>query len=693
MIINGVELEGNKKANVDHLQELNDADWIANAFMIADREFELESDRINRYWSTASSKFTDTRLGANIGINPRPQFTPYSDIPDPGRSIGREPVSITNVTGNHGMGPYYSEAIDDPAQRIYLTCGVPRFNSLLTFLSRAWDSEQMNLARTGRSSSAFYSMGSSIGTFASFVAFPKVAFTVWAVKKVAGYFYKPTSKFYSFKPTMHVYWGAVNEIVNALLVNRGIVPPILDTPDKQRLGRSMTFDEEYFKKLKEIVPYLFGGANNIDMYAVSTKAQRLANQLFLAEFDKLENGGATDFTGYLNKMVGQGGTHASAITNSDGKVSLGAFLNRISKYSYWFSEKADSAKMETDPMSSVGPDGSTAIPEHSEDRERFIDYLDALFSDGAMFATFIVDHTGSVSETFSNASVESDLSQKLNSMSSDFMSKRFSFADGNVLPETIGGVLEGAYTAVKDVVVGGIDSVTMGGFTLLRGLGGNGYIDIQKHWQSSSASLASSNYSITLITPYGNPISSALSLDVPLAMLMAAALPRSQGYGSYGAPFLIRMYDPGRTQIQEGYISSLTITRGVSNLAFTRDHKALALKVDITFENMSSIMHMPISTGKIGELNMTLDESNILSDYLAVLTGQDIYTQLYPLTKAKLKFAKKIMNANKFTSPAFLASAFHTSATTGLLKHMSFGTVKVIEAMSRGVSVTGTAIQ
>lgn len=37
---------------------------------------------------------------------------------------------------------------------------------------------------------------------------------------------KPSSKFYYLKPTMPLYWNAVNSIVNQIAVNRGIVPRI-----------------------------------------------------------------------------------------------------------------------------------------------------------------------------------------------------------------------------------------------------------------------------------------------------------------------------------------------------------------------------------------------------------------------------------------------------------------------------------
>ena len=179
-----------------------DRDWSKKAFMLSD--FHLESvDATNRYWSSASTKFTGSTLGSNIGINPRPQFTPYADIPQKGRLAGRLDPSIENHIGNHGMGRYYSEAIDDPAQVIYLRFGVPQFNSLTNFLTKAFDPEMVTVARTGRASS-FYNLGKLAGTAAAVIAFPGISITILVAKTIDALFARITSKFYTMKPTIQL---------------------------------------------------------------------------------------------------------------------------------------------------------------------------------------------------------------------------------------------------------------------------------------------------------------------------------------------------------------------------------------------------------------------------------------------------------------------------------------------------------
>lgn len=84
---------------------------------------------------------------------------------------------------------------------------------------------------------------------------------------------------------------------------------------------------------------------------------------------------------------------------------------------------------------------------------------------------------------------------------------------------------------------------------------------------------------------------------------------------------------------------------------------------------------------------MTIDEDNILCDYLAVLAGQDMYTQMYPMAKAKMIAAKRLMAYNTLTSPAYWAAITHEEATSGILKYVTFGAFNGIEAATRGSAI------
>jgi hypothetical protein len=51
------------QTNFDPASTLLDKDWAKSAFLISDNNFTDKDDIINRYWSVASAKFTDGRLG------------------------------------------------------------------------------------------------------------------------------------------------------------------------------------------------------------------------------------------------------------------------------------------------------------------------------------------------------------------------------------------------------------------------------------------------------------------------------------------------------------------------------------------------------------------------------------------------------------------------------------------------------
>jgi len=661
--------------NNDKVSFLFDSDWARQAFLISDQELGGAGtyDTVNRYWSTAHTKFTDTRLGGNIGINPRPQFTPYADIPVPGRLPDSTRVTLDNknIDGTLGMGRYYSEAIDDNAQTIYLRFGVPQFNSLVDFFLKAFDTNMTAIARTGRGPSEWYNIGKIAGTIASVVAFPAISMTLLAGKALSTFFSRPTSKFYTLKPTMHSYWSAVNMLVNHIAINRGIVPQYLDNSGSQQQGNPYKLDSDFMQKMHSMMPEIFSADGGIDVFAVANRAQRMANRQFLNDYQSFDNGSYTDFTGYIQKSTDP------VVKSPQGEHTLLNFIKAVGKLSYYTAESAQT-RLEMTPK--VDPTTGQASNQNSAS---FSEFFDAEYNDGSQFAIFKVDNTGSVNESFSNSAVESDLSSKYNSTSSQVREAKFSFADGNIVGETVQQVLGD----VTDVVAGAASGMTMGLSDVLKYLG-NTFVDIPKHWQSSSASLPRTSYTMQLISPYGNPISQMQNIYIPLAMLLAAVLPLSTGKQSYTSPFLVQLYDRGRCQIQLGLMESLSITRGTANLPFTNRGRVTAIDVSFSIMDLSSIMHMPISTGSLFGANMLMDEDNILMDYLAVLAGQDIYSQVYALPKAKLRLAKSITNLNYLTSPAYWASYIHEETTTGMLSYL-FPISPVIKAFSTPSALLG----
>ena len=682
-IINDQAISPSNVQTADSL--IFDKDWVKIAFMVPDSDIHDSDDLKNRYYSSASAKFTDGRIGCNIGINQRPQWTRYADLRVKGRLAGRSTVSIGNMAGNYGMGRAYSEAIDDPAQRIYLRFGVPKFNSLMDYLFRAFNREMTIMARTGRAPTAWYSLSKVVGTAITAVSFPFLTVTVEAGKAISWLMGRETSKFFTLKPTMHYYWAMVNSLVNNHAVNVGIFPRVLQDEGQQRLGRPYKLDEEQMAELKSLFPDIFANADYFDIFSLANKAQRLANQLFISDYENLNKESASDFFGFLKKDNTGSGLHTTYISHKDGSPTLAAWFNKLLTFGdYWTAadEPKDSKKsntLEVDPR----PDPSNPEKQlkNGSYHNNFLQAMDAEWRDGSSFACFRVDYTGSTSESFGNSVGESALAQKLNATSSQFREARFSLADGKIFDGVLGSIVN----TVTEIGMGALDGLTLGFAGLAAGLGGSGYVDIPKHWQSSSASLPRGSYTIQLISPYNNPMSRMINIWIPFYMLLAGALPRSTGKQSYTSPFYCQLFDRGHLQSKLAMIESMNVTRGTANLGFDPSGQAMAIDVSINVVDLSSIMHMPMSSGGLFETDMTMDDDNLAGDYLAVLAGMDLYSQIYPWPKAQLKAAKQLLKIRqKATSAAYHASVFKNSVENGFINDLTFGLSGVVSDIYTG---------
>ncbi len=663
-----------------------DEDWVKTSFLISDSELNNPIDLNNRYWSSASSKFTDGRIGGNFGINNHPQYTPYADFPIPGRLEGRSTPSPWDSSGNYGWGQYYSEAVDDTKQTIYIRAGVPQFNSLLNYFTNAFDPNMSTIARTGRMPSALYTGAKILGTYLGVTAAPAIAVTILAGRVVSYFFNRQTSKFYTMRPTMYLYWSTVNTLVNTLAVNAGIFPKItnMNADDTQKLSKPFKLDQDYMTALSRIIPDVFGDQNYFDVHSIANRAQRLANQVHTQEFDRFTAASTTDFAGYLARENSGNGTHSNKVMDNNGKHRLADLIDETLKLTNLFkADASDSTVSNQDPR--IDPATGTQETPPSWLKE-YASYFDAEFRMGSQFAMFNVDYTGPITTSFSNQTGASELANKLNQNSSNIREKRFSLAEGNI----VGGVVNDIQQAAGDLAMGLLNGITMDMGSFLKGILGDGFVDIPEHWMNSGVQLPETTYTMTLKATYNSPISRMTKLYIPICMLMALALPRSIGKQAYTSPFLVQIFDKGRSQIRLGLVTSLSITAGsAQNIGYDQLGRPLGFDVSFVIKDLSSVMHMPVSANSIlGGGDMTLDEDNILSDYLAVLASQDIYTQIYPMAAARMRLAKLAIARGKWSSPAFWAAATYDSATSGVLQYLTLGAGNLLEGAVRGAETS-----
>lgn len=628
----------------------NDFDWVRNSFMVPTHKADMLTVNPS-FYSSAFYKFTDSSLGGNFAINPPPQFTRDADPRVGGVSVEAN-YSNSGQGMVKGMGRKYSELIDDNSQLVHMQFGVPQFNSMLSFFTGSYDPYAGSLSRTGRGPGFFYNLGKVAG----FVVSAPIQPLLFAGKIYRYLTKQPSSKYYFMKPTMVLYWNAVNAIANGIAINMGIVPRVMSdegnaakptgrTDDKNEERDAGTYnsgdilegednpqyDSADILKFHSLVPDLYRKGGGIDIYALATRTQRMAN----VRRERIESAAAA------------AGTYDELVDSMRTEAAL-----RVSRQKSTFSGAASDTDSPIDMYTRAWNATEVAaapedIEDYTEDSSKLgsflsktFDFFNAELNDGGQFISLRVQHTGESSESFSNSVGESALAGKVNGTSASARSFRFSVADGEV-----GGIVGDVIGAATDLAGGLLDSVGLGGLTGL--INGNAFVDIPKEWKDSTASLPTTSYSIELRSPYGNKMSRFQNLMIPLSMILAAALPKSTGKHSYDAPFLCQIYDKGRAQVRLGMIESLTIKRGAGNLGWTQNNEPLGIDVEFSVVDLSSIMHMPINPSP-----GLFDEDNAYSDYLAVLGGLTMADQVYAGNRLRLSMTRKLTHLSSMKSPA-----------------------------------------
>jgi len=684
---------------------LKDSKWVKRAFLVTAKDMAKLSVQ-NRTKTNILDDFQDTTPGGNLSINPPPQFTRYADPKATLMDKNGDSLEVYSMyAGSRGMGRYYGEAINNNAQRISLRFGVPEFNSLTTFFTGFYNSEAGQLARTGRAKNLVYLLGLAAGFVVSIVYWPLLVANMVG-NGIRFFLQKPSTKFYYLKPTMPVYWNAVQTMVNHIAVNAGIVPRIGGNDNgNKRFGEPYEFDEEALKELARRAPTIFSPGGGVDVFAMATQAQRLAQKRRKA-LKQLFDG---DELGDIRQRVLQ-------LQNTPLEDTRPTFAGYLKK---WFSAvvsqpKTADGKTDVNTETANNHEGATA---------GWLELLDAELNDGGAFVTYHVNSTGVVSESFSSQVGESDIANQINSVSSSSRSTNFSIANGNLVGGPVGDVLGGIANTIKDAASGVAAGLGASG---LAALGGAAFVDIPKHWMSSSADLTQMTYTVQLRSWSNNPISRLVNIYVPLCTLLAGALPLSTGKHSYTSPFLCEVYDQGRCQSRLAMITSMTVSRGEGNLGF--DNQGVPMGIDVTFTitDLSSIMHMPISEGMqwtgaaaggtIGAVGGGVaglvaggipgaavgataggaagtaagaavdagvaalkawkgfwSDDSVFNDYMAVLASQSLPDQIYSWRKLKLNITRSLKNVDSFLSATHFASFIGDAPPARLLSALYKG--------------------
>lgn len=713
---------------------VRDSDWAAKMFMVSVEQIKKQY-QFAAHSTTAHNKFTDTRIGGNWAINMPPAYTRFAD---PRQSS----LAADSVKGDQprGMGQFYSEQIDDNAHLIHMCFGVQTFRGMVSFLVGMGSIEAALYARLGRVPLTFL-IGEVAGIYTS-LRFLPLLLVGTAAKFLLN---RGSSKYYSMRPTMHAYWKRVDFICNSIAVNIGLYqkPDNIDWGKREFEGQMSddnATDAATYRNLVDIAfkaaPELFKKNGGIDIYQLATRTQRLANarRKVLESYTdgKIQN--ETDLYNmmlqyeYKSKLVDSGESKSSLrdllkIHETDygnttfpedtwGTATTNAYRSSSTDEGTPIeTAQASNVVQETNPtQSTTNSDGTVtpmtaeqveAVSESDSNADFFSSYkrdpndstsikarigwgvkmaesIIANFNGAYEWVSFRVEPTGSISSSFSNSTKEADISSTINGFSSSLASNRFTFSNGN----TGIGFIDEPIKMIKNSAMGFLSGLDVAG---VINLAGSAYVDIPEHWESSSATFPSESFKMELRTPYANKLSRFIGLYVPLAMILAGALPISTGRQQYTSPFLCQVISPGRMNCKLGIIEQLSVELGVGNVGFNQRNQPLAIDVSFSVKDMNKTLHAPIDTGAslLNPLRSIFDDDNAFNDYLNTISALSMADQIIPTRRFSRNIALKLNNWDSFWSIGnWTMGAYDTSLGRGVKNMVTLGALAGIPGLS-----------
>lgn len=696
-----------------------DEEWVSSAFLVA-KDNIAEYEFRYKDWSTADESLFSSRLGGNLVVNARPQYTRYADIRSVGSNADSQPVSLLNLGGYHGMGRFYSRQVNDNMEILNIRVGLVQYTSLDQFTRMMFDDDFAYFVNTGKSRSKTLSVvGAIMGMVLGFYLFGVAGLLLIGVRELSSFFGQRTSRFSSFKPAPHMYWSACSVFLNNILINEGFIREKKERDEDDRTIPPHGGDEmevggdQYLNKIHQLMPDVFIDKYGVDLFAIATKAQRIQDRRFR---DRVRESGSTTLEAFVK---GEWQISTKPKYNDAGAFSLVDFVKKFTTFGYFMEDgtarnhftlnpkqeqvnpsggaSSAATNMSTATKSgtvgSPGVAGSTVDLDDSNlgtgapsDADSYFEYFGALRQQAADFVSFRVDHISSISETFSTTVGESEISIKVNSASSAARETRFMLAGGNIadgaFSDVIGSISEGV-SAIASKAGG---TLTLGLTNALKGVFGAAFIDFPQVFKNSSVTLPTHRFSMDLNVPYNNSISRLINMHVPMSCIVPLILPLSAGRQSFTSPFALQAFVRGKFQSRYCMMKSLTVERGINNTPFDTDGKCMGFRISFDFVDMASIMHMPISTGPLFGGDSATDRDSILFDYLAILGGLDIRSQIYNTPQARINWAKSKTGFQLATSAAAWAMYSESIMRSKYVSFMSLGGSDILSGLTAGTN-------
>jgi hypothetical protein len=508
-------------------------------------------------------KYRDTSLGGNDAINCYPQFHEDDDIvPE---------INRIDNNGDIGLGRVYDEKIDRNQQILWLTFGVTRITDLTTFYTTSIDANLSRLMNKGDDYS-IWDIGNLLGSITGFVATLPLQPFIFMGKLMSGLFKSKAVKYFSFKPTMPLYYRIVNTQIATLIVNMGL-----------------SNSEQDYEDTNAIIDEKFKGITSPTIEELN-------------EDGKQEN----------NTQSNQG---LPSLFSTYGLDILRILMKR---------EMYDKRKKVSDLQS---------LQKYLEDLKNFESNETNFFKDivsgflsgtyeSLGFVGFRIEKSTDSSESLSNSVTLPSVANTVNSHAQSMRDKLNSTANFNLVGGVAGDVINKVKEGINGFINGTLGSVGVSGiFELIKG---QGLIDFGEAWTDSSFN-KSYNFKIPIRSIAGDKVSLAYRYIIFL-MLLSGALPRAVGKNAYTSPFIVRGYCKGMFAIPLGIIDSISIKRGSDEYGWSVDRLPLNIDVSFTIKDLSPNMFLGLADSK--SWIDILGQETSFSEYLMTLSGLSIKERL-----------------------------------------------------------------
>jgi hypothetical protein len=643
--------------------------------------------------------FGSTEIGCNDAINCLPQFNHDDDIAHmrttylEGGTTGTSEALSYNCTTTHwvSLGRVYLETFQLTQSIMWISAGVPIYNSMLSFYKNAYDVDTGETVHKG--GGGLLDLILRCGKFALTIPLLPLRALKWifldSLTLLKNLLLNTNiSKYFEFKPTMHLYYEYVNTLLCHLAVNLRLIP--IDstifggaieeknevTPGGETGGQSSAsaFPTNGY------LPYFL--QNNFDIFTIMNRrgefrnASGLKHSLPGSVKGAFVNGAKATLRavqGWFSKFTKED----DEATQNDRKDTLRTQHTLPQEGEEGgggdtAQEKTEDAQAEMySPIEAVKSAATTVLNFVTDQFERLgsgDNWFGGLF-DSAMntalgltaFVGFRIDETSNASESLSNSTGQPAVASYLHNLASTTKEANFTMMGGNVAGNTniLGslaqGVIDGINAAITAVGSGlGFDTAIMMG----KGLG---YFDIPDVWKKSNFS-KSYNFDLHFHSPYGDNISVFTNIYIPCMMILALAFPRSVGRNSYTSPFLIQAYCKGQFAIPCGIIESVNISRGGSEHGWTYNWLPTKLSLSFSIKDLSPVLHMAIAGGA-DTINAIFTANSSMQEYLLTLGGAGLVERKGSLLinlKRKLRISL-MLKRNKWLNKHWYASLIGNS--------------------------------